>query len=56
MDNILQVVYGYVYDVSVSNFEQLAPVNHELKSSNLHPHVIPYVTEGTFVLSHTTEE
>jgi len=56
MDNILHVVYGYVYDVSVSNFEQLSLITHELKSSNFYPNIIPYVTVNTFVLYPTTEE
>jgi len=56
VNNILRFIYGYVYDVSVFNFEQLSPINRELKTSNLHANVIPYITEETFVLSHTTEE
>ena len=56
MNNILQAIYGHVYDVSMSIFEQLFPINYELKSSNLHPDVIPVCYGGDVFLSHTTEE
>jgi hypothetical protein len=56
MNNILHVIYGYVYDVSVSNFEELSTINHGLKSSNSRPDIIPYVTEENFVFSHATKK
>jgi hypothetical protein len=48
MNNTLHVIYGYVNDVSVSNFEELSTINHDLKSSNLRPDIISVCYGGEF--------